>query len=272
MNTPTNPRDSAWKRFAWISALSLMAYTANAATLTFNTNADYDNNFYEVANGGDLGTNASGYLNKVNGTATSAVYNTHATGGSGGAGGTAGGTPIDTFGDVALEATFRVSALETTGTGIGFFSKINDDATSGYAAIFRLTGTNTADFRLFDTAALTAVGTQIGTTQTITGAFAVNTYYIAKLTATDVGANVRFDASLWTAAGVQIGSTVTLTDTTSAVTGLGQVGLRVGSGQFTTVQINDFSVTAIPEPNTFALIASSGALCIALLRRKRTQR
>jgi len=277
MNTPRPLHVvSTWKRLAGLSAAVLLAHTATAATLTFNTNADYDNNFYEVAgaNGGDLGTNASGYLNKINGTATSAVYNTHATGGVGGAGGTAGGTPLDTFGDFTIQATFRVSTLEAAGTSIGFFTKINDTATSGYAALFRLTSTSQADFRLFDTAALSTVGTPIDPlpAQTIAGAFAVNTYYIAKLTVTDVGANVRFDASLWTAGGSQIGSTVTLTDTSSAVAGLGQVGLRVGSGQFTTVQIDNFSVNAIPEPNTFALFASGGALCVALLRRKRTQR
>ena len=272
MHTPPDLCDNAWKRFAWMSAAMLIAHTAVAATLTFNTNADYDNNFYEVANGGDLGTNASGFLNKVNNSATSTVYNTHATGGSGGLGGTAGGTPLDTFGDVSLQTTFRSSVMDST-TSIGFFTKINDTTTSGYAAIVRLTSATTADFRLFDTAALSAVGTQIGTTQTFTGSFATNTYYIFKLTVTDVGANVRFDASLWTTGGSQIGSTITLSDTTSAVTGLGQVGLRLGSSASSTLQIDDFSVAAaIPEPSTYVLFASGSALFVAaLLRRKRAQ-
>jgi hypothetical protein len=275
MHTPQPVRDTAWKQFAAMSAAVLLAHTASAATLTFDTIADYDNNFYEVANPNDLGTNTSpgGYLNKINGTATSAVYNTAATGGSGGAGGTAGGTPLDKFGDVSLQASFGhfTNALDGS-TGVGFFTKINDTATSGYVAIFRVLTSTTADFRLFDTAALSAVGTQIGTTQTFTGTFAKDTYYIAKLTVTDVGANVRFDASLWTAADVQIGSTITLTDTTSAVTGLGQVGLRAGSGANSSLRIDSFSVTsAIPEPSSYAFLASGGALCVALLRRKRTQ-
>lgn len=272
MHTPLTLRDTAWKQFVCISAAVLLVHTASAATLTFNTNADYDNNFYEVANPGDLATSVgNGYLNKVNSSATSAVYNTSATGGSGGAGGTAGGTPLDKFGDVSLQATFGHFSNPLDGsTGVGFFTKINDTATSGYVAIFRVLTATTADFRVFDTAALSTVGTLLGT-QTFTGTFARDTYYIAKLTVTDVGANVRFDASLWTAADVQIGSTVTLTDNTSAVTGLGQVGLRVGSGQFTTVHVNDFSVNAIPEPSAYALFASGGALCVALLRRKRTK-
>lgn len=273
MRTPLPLRDTAWKQFVCISAAMLLAHTASAATLTFNTNADYDNNFYEVANPGDLATSVgNGYLNKVNSSATSAVYNTSATGGSGGAGGTAGGAPLDKFGDVTLQATFGHFTNPLDGsTGVGFFTKINDAATSGYVAIFRVLTATTADFRVFDTAALSSVGTLLGT-QTFTGTFARDTYYIAKLTVTDVGANVRFDASLWTAADVQIGSTVTLTDNTSAVTGLGQVGLRAGSGTNSSLRIDGFSVTsAIPEPSAYALFASGGALCVALLRRKRTK-
>ncbi len=272
MKTPPSLRDCIWKRFAGLSAALLLAHTATAATLTFNTNADYDNNFYEVANGADLGTNVGGFLNKVNGTATSAVYNTHATGGSGGAGGTAGGTPLDKFGDVTLQATFAHSTNNLDGsTGVGFFTKINDGATSGYVAIFRVLTATTADFRVFDTAALSSVGALLGT-HNFTGTFAKDSYYIAKLTVTDDGANVKFEASLWTAADVLIsGSTVTMSDTTAAVTGLGQVGLRAGSGANSSLRIDNFSVTsAIPEPSTYALFASGGALFVAaLLRRKR---
>lgn len=274
MKTPPSLRDSTWKRFAGISAALLLAHTATAATLTFNTIADYDNNFYEVANPNDLGTNTTpgGYLNKINGTATSAVYNTHATGGTLGQGGTAGGTPIDTFGDVTLQASFMHTGNAIDGsTGLGFYTKISNDASSGYTAIVRILNSTTADFRVFDTAALSTVGTLLGT-QTFTGTFAKDTYYIFKLTVTDVGANVRFDASLFTNGGTQIGSTLTMTDTTFAVTGLGQVGLRAGSGANSILQIDNFSVTsAIPEPSSYTLLASGGALCVALLRRKRTQ-
>lgn len=275
MHTPLHLHAGAWKRFAGLSAALLLAHTTSAATLTFNTNADYDNNFYEVANPGDLGTSVgNGYLNKVNTSATSAVYNTHATGGSGGTGGIAGGTPLDKFGDVSLQATFAHSTNNLDGsTGVGFFTKINDTATSGYVAIFRVLTNGTADFRLFDTAALSSVGTLLGT-HNFNGTFAKDAYYIAKLTVTDDGANVKFEASLWTAADVLIsGSTVTMTDTTAAVTGLGQVGLRAGSGTNSSLRIDSFSVTsAIPEPSTYALLASGGALFVALLRRQRTQR
>jgi len=273
----SKPAALAWRRLAWMFAVGLIAQSVSAATLTFTTNADYDNNFYEVSNAADLGTSASGYLNKVNTSATSTVYNTHATGGSGGLGGTTAGTPLDKFGDVTLQASFSAGVLESSSTSVGFFTKINDAATTGYLAVVRLTSATTADFRLFDTASLSSVGTQIGSTQTFTtaGSFATNTFYIFKLAVTDVGLNVQFDASLWTTGGSQIGSTITATDTTSAVTGLGQVGLRLGSSgtSGSNIHFDDFSVTAIPEPGTYALFASVSVLFVAgLLRRKRTQR
>ncbi len=257
--------------------LGLMVQTVSAATIPFDTNAEYDNNFYEISNGGDLVRNSGGYLNKVNTSATGVIYNTHATGGSGGQGGTTAGTPLDKFGDVTIQASFSAGVLETSSTSVGFFTKINDAATTGYLAVIRLTSATTADFRLFDTASLSLVGTQIGTTQNFTtsGSFAINTLYIFKLAVKDVGLNVQFDASLWTAGGSQIGSTITATDTSSAVTGLGQVGLRLGSSgtSGSNVHLDDFSVTAIPEPQTCALFAAGGVLFVAgLLRLKRTKR
>ncbi|CAM3031908.1 PEP-CTERM sorting domain-containing protein [Rariglobus hedericola] len=274
MKNPTHLA-GAWKQFAGLSAAVLLAHTVSAVTLTFNTAADYDNNFYEVANGGDLTASvANGYLYKSNGTATSAIYNTHSTGAlTAGAGGTTGGTPIDTFGDFTIEATFSSSQLAAASTGIGFFTKINGGV--GYAALFRLTSATTADFRLYEPASPLSLGTQIGSDQTITrtsGSFATNSFYIARLTVTDVGTNVRFEASIWTTTGTQLGNTITLTDTTSAIIGLGEVGIRAGSSASHNLQIDSFSISAIPEPSSYALLASGGALFVALLRRNRTQR
>lgn len=50
----------------------------------------------------------------------------------------------------------------------GFLTNIG--AGSGYAAIFRFTGTNTADFRVFEgvNASTGGIGTQVSTTQTFT--------------------------------------------------------------------------------------------------------
>jgi len=252
----------------------------SAATLTFGTAGDYDNNFWEPTGSapGTLVWNNSGYLAKTSATsASTAIYNSHATGGTAGSGGTAGGTPLDKFSNFTVKAD--ASFNEGFGSGsasLGFYTKVNDAATSGYLAVFRIESTSKATLRLFEAgnpSTASGAGTQIGTSVDLVSSgsnFVLGTFYTFSLTVQDIGGNVSFTGSVLTAGGTLIGSAQTLSDTTSAVTGLGQVGIRLGASSASSLtRMDNFSITAIPEPSTYALLGGVGALGLALVTRRK---
>lgn len=258
------------KPFIWASAFLLTMQAASAATLTFGTASDYDDNFHEITNGGMAVWSAGGYVQKSTVGATTALYNTTATGGTAGSGGT--GVAIaanDKFVDFTVQADFSVNAL-TSANSIGFYTKVNDAGSAGYVAIVRMTSATTADFRLWDsnsTLSNSGVGTLLSTqTFTTTGAFVANTFYTLKLDVKDVGGTVEFSASLSSVGGLQIGNTLTYTDMSSAATGLGQVGIRLGEN----MRLDNFAVTSIPEPGTVTLWVAGIVLTFAgIIRRRR---
>lgn len=265
---------STCRPLAIAGAILLMVQTMSAATITFGSASDYDNNFYEVFNGSQISL-TGGLLNKTGSGAATAIYNTAATGGSGGSGGTAGGLPLDKFASFTIQADYNPTFVSGGTQSFGFYTKIDNAGTTGYAALFRIVNSTTVDFRLFDsngTLANSGVGTSLFSANiTTTGSFLQGTLYRFKLIVTDVGSNVQFDASMSTTSGIQIGIVQSFTDTTSATTGLGQVGFRIGDGG----RIDNFSITAaaVPEPGTSTVLAGGAALLFAgLLRRKRTSR
>lgn len=259
-------------RLALVVAAVFSAPAALAAVITFGSAADYDNNFYEVAAGSEVAWKPGGFIERTtNGSATTAIYNTGSIGGVSGSGGTAPGAALDKFNNFTVQADVKFTAIDVNNS-VGFYTKVDDAGASGYAAIIRLTSATTADFRLFDSSgalATSGIGSQIGSTQFFTqmGAFAANTAYTFKLSVVDVGTTVTFEASLWnTVSGTQIGSTLWETDNTSAVTGLGQVGFRLGNK----VQLDNFVVgAAIPEPGSMAMWAAGGVLFFASMARRR---
>lgn len=269
---------AARRSLVYGGAVLLMVQTLSAATLTFSSNADYDNNFYEAYHGaGSEVTRPTvptvyDYLQKTGSTASAIVYNTTATGGSGGAGGTGAGPTLDRFSNFTLQVDYSPLYLGAS-NNLGIYTKVND-AGMGYMAIFSLTNATTANFRLFESNATFAnagAGTEVTNVSftRASGSFLANNFYTFKFTVTDVGSNVNFDASVWNVGGGSIiGTFATLTDTSSAVTGVGQVGFRLGSDG----KLDNFSITsAIPEPGTSVIFASGAALLLAgWVRRKRS--
>lgn len=263
-------------RFLNVLLFAASPSIAGAVTIAFNTAADYDNNFREYTNAASTGwvSSGGGRLEKgVENSATTMLYNTTATGGSGGSGGTGVGTNNNnTFNNFTIQMDFSPESLVVGGNSLGFYSKL-DASGVGYAAIFRLTATGAADFRIYDsdsnatTGALSNGATPVSSQSFTGGSFTAGTSYTFKLSVEDIGSDVRFTGGIYDAVtGVQIGNSLTYTDTTSAVTGAGQVGLRLGSNTPASNFFDNFAVNPIPEPAS-ALLGAIGGL--VLLRRKR---
>jgi hypothetical protein len=260
-----------------VSASLAMAGAASALTIDFDNPADYDNNFYELtfpANAAWSGNNG-GTLEKISGnSATVAILNTTASGGIAGSGGT-GASVLnnDIFSNPTMQADFATPALAVAGDSLGFFTKVNATATSAYFAVFRMTGTGSADFRVFDTDTVNPSTGALGTTpvfaQNFTGipagSFATGTFYTFRLEVQDVGSNVQFTGFISTQGGAAIGNPVSFTDTTSPVLGAGQVGFRFGSSSPAITAYDNIIV--VPEPASGALLGMG--LLAGLLRRKR---
>ncbi|MEY3895095.1 MAG: hypothetical protein RLZZ214_614, partial [Verrucomicrobiota bacterium] len=200
-----------------VAALFAGTSASQASVLVdFSDNAAYDNNFAEKASGAFVSRNSGGYLVRTDtgaGTATSTIFNTHATGGSAGSGGTTINSPYDTFGGTS-GMTIQVDYYQANpqpgpaGTSFGFYVKAPQSTTptTGYAAIFRLTDSG-ADFRVWDSDSnpnIAGVGTQLGTTQFYNVGFAASTFYTLKLEVIDIGSTVKFTGSIWNQGGAVI--------------------------------------------------------------------
>ncbi|HVJ46731.1 MAG TPA: hypothetical protein VM511_10125 [Luteolibacter sp.] len=257
----------------------ILPQAVSAALITFSADADYDANFREYG----TAVSRNGTLNMLQksgaaGGAVSAIYNTTATGGTGGNGGTGvASVNNNTFSDFRIQMDFSAEALLAGGNSLGFFVKVNSAENSGYLGVFRLTGANSADFRMFDSDSNpngAPSGTVLNSTTAFSGITAgsitVGTFYTLRLDVQDVGGTVQFAASIFTqGGGTQIGNTITTTDTTSPVLGAGQVGLRMGTqgGTVGSNYFDNFSVEAIPEPQV-AMLSLAGLAVVCIRRRK----
>lgn len=262
---------------ALASAAVSLAAAASAVTLTFGSDADYDNNFVELAASGDSTLSTFAFASpsterslRKTGTGTqSALYNTSATGGSGGSGGTSGTPGNNLFGDVSVSADFRISAFNTP--SLGLWSRVNSAGTSGYLGLVNLISSTSVQLRVFDSNANPG-GSGVGTalfnqTFTLTEiTLNTSTFYTASLSTITSGTDVTFILELKTTGGVSIASTGIVTDTSSPVLADGQVGFRAASS---TLYIDNFSVAAIPEPSSAAALAGLLVIGGALLRRRR---
>lgn len=251
-----------------LALTAAVAAPLKAAIYTFDTAPDFTNNFTAGAAPGTSiawsNTNPFGnHVAKSEGTTNAgiSILNT-----------AAGSTTYTLKADVAFSESVFIAASSS----FGFLTNIGTD--NGYLAIFRFTGTNTADFRIFEgtNATTGAVGTQVNTgtpNQTFTlssGTWAQNTFYSFSLDVLNTGSAISFTGSILTTGGSVLGTFGIYNETTPLVSVSNTtVGFRMGVNAGQTVRMDNFSVTAIPEPSTYALLGGAGVLGLAMCVRRR---
>lgn len=242
----------------------------NATTIDFS-GTQYADNFTETFNESML-TATDGALEMKNGSSAPgiALYNS------------AFPAAATSGFNLKIDGKFtNISTSSFDGHSVGFLTNIS--GSTGYLSVFRIrtqSGVSYADFRLFEGSSInsTSAGTQIGTTLVLgptdlAATFANNTFYTFSLdVAVDTDANtISFTGSILdTTNGSIIGSFASVTDTTPTWGGT-QVGLRVGTqggtGRINTV--DNFVLSAIPEPSSYALVGGMGVLGLALTQRRK---
>jgi hypothetical protein len=273
-----------------------------AVMVGFDTHASYDTQFVETANGSTVSRASGGYLVQPStSNATALFYNPGASGGTGGGGGTTFASSRAKFGGTATSGGFTVQAdiystgMNQAGVSFGFYVKANDGAapvtaasqpTAAYAGLFRLydnaqttAARRGANFRLYDTGDpnSASVGnlltTENGSSGVYSGALptslAASTWYTIKLDVIDRAQSVDFTPSIWTQGGTLIHRFATLSDSSAAILGAGQVGLRIASSGLPSqgeIRVDNFGITTVPEPTVLTLGAIIGATA---LRRRR---
>lgn len=268
------------KRILLTAALPFLSSAAShAATITFDNAAAFDSNFWSSETHA-VAWNASngGRIQKSDETnsAHRFIYNTTSTGGSGGTGGTSASSTLNTFQNFTIQADYRTSSLSSGANSLGFWVKGNAAGNAGYYVVFRLSdssgGNGNADMRIWGpNSGGGGIGTALDTSIfAATSAVSASTDYTFRLQVQDVAGGVSFTGSMWNVlTGTQIGSDITYSHiNANAITGAGQVGVRIGTGGGGLVSAFDnFAINVIPEPSAAALglIAAAGAA----LRRRR---
>ncbi len=236
-----------------------------AATYTFDTATDYTGNFTAAFNSGAnaltwSNTNPFGnHVAKYDPTTASSTYSILNS--------PAASTSYTLKADVVFNGP-----IIATSPSFGFLTNIGTN--NGYVAIFRLTGTTTADFRVFEgvNASTGTVGTEVNN-QTFTlssGTWSSTTYYTLKLDVLNTGSAISFTGSMLTTGGSSLATFSTYTETSPLNSASNtSVGFRMGVNADTAVRMDNFSLTAIPEPSTYALLGGAGMLGLALCTRRK---
>lgn len=254
-----------------VSALAL-ASEARAVTFDFTASTDYTNNFYRTA----LTVGSSNAL----GHSASAGTVAHSS--------TASGTGVfvyDTAPDTTVTNTFKDVTVSfdfsTTIANVSFGVFFGGDRNSANLAIFNINNSGSQDQLRFFTggtpssAANGSAGTvQSAFTQTLaTGGWTVNKTYHAVLTidyVTATTANVTYTISdPYTGLGALSSFSASAAGITVAAAG-GEIGFRTGlASSGGTLSFDNITISAIPEPSSFAAFGGLAALGCAALRRRR---
>ncbi|HSH93989.1 MAG TPA: PEP-CTERM sorting domain-containing protein [Roseimicrobium sp.] len=238
----------------------------NAATVTFDSASDLSTNFTAASNTGTaVAWNAGngGTAVKYDTGISALIFNS-----------AAASTSYTIKADVNFLPNGGAYTSGGSGFGLGFFTNIGTN--NGYAALLRFTGTNTADFRLFEgaNASTGSLGTQINeATSTFTlasGTWSTSGFYTLSLDVVNNGTSISFTGSVLTTGGTSLGTFATYLDTTPSSVANTSVGLRFGVGAFDRLALDNFTLptSAIPEPSTYALLGGAGVLGLALLTRR----
>lgn len=247
-----------------IALIGLGCASAQAATVIDFSGTQYADNFTETANGANLNidsVNGTLRMNHGSSLAGIATYNTVFP----------SATNTDDF-SLKIDGKFTGLSPTLGGDSVGFMTNIN--GVTGYLVVFRINATG-ADVRLFEGA--TTTGSTVGTQReirTASGTFSSDTFYTFSLEVNAIeGTSISFTASILDATnGNVLAAFTTMTDNSPSFGGTAnQVALRLGTNgtitNYTTV--DNFVLTAIPEPASFALLGGLGALGLVATRRRR---
>jgi len=187
-----------------------------------------------------------------------------------------------------MESKFTITSFglfNNNGTTIGFGLFGADTAFSGSAGspyyladwtVANSASTNVGKLRILsltDPAGFTAVDSTADDNALSTQAATANTTYTLRLTGTYSSGTLNLSLGIFNSSGLtQIGSSATAVDT-SPLTGTA-FGYRnrvgIGGGSFNT-SFDDFSITAVPEPATWAMLCGGLFVLGAVAYRRRQQ-
>ncbi len=250
-----------------ISLGAFLASSASAQILfstNFDTAASYDNNFVKLAPSGtaDLTWNAGGYLDKTGTGLQSVIFDTSA-------GVVPGGTQVNNdYSAVTVSSQFRL--LSFNGPSMGLFASVNDANTSGYMGLINFVSSASVRLRIWDSNSSTVSSNSVGTLLS-DQTFAVPTistslFYTGSFMAAPSVGTMDFNLSLFDSTGTTLIASLDGSDLTSPVTS-GQVGIRTSS---TSMYVDSFSVTPVPEPSQIGLMMVGGLALLTFVRRRRT--
>lgn len=264
-----------YPRLLLVASTCVLTATLGATTITFDTASDYTNNFTPkfTSNSGAAVVFSPTRLDSLSkfdsskSTASFVLFNTQAA-----------STSFTMSADVTLTpSTGANTGYAAAGSlSFGFLTNIGTD--NGYAALFRFTGTNTADLRIFKgvnatTGALGSVD-PVNSATTITLAnsatWGADTYYRLSLDVLNTTSAISFTGSVLTTGNTVLGTFTTYIDNTPVSVSNTTVGFRAGVGPSDVVRIDNFSIptSAIPEPSTYALLGGASVLGLAFLTRR----